>query len=382
MPASQALSDAQFEATTPWESARHDAFTFRFAMDDLQRRRPRVLYIALDETDDWAHERNYERVLDALHRTTATCGALDAGCRPTRNTGTHVPDRDRRSRSRPRADDWSKHGDDVVGADETWLIAAGPGLAAARRVDQRAARLTPARWRPRSPRSLGEDFRPARPGRRARRLTTCGNSDCGLRTVRRLEFVARHSSLVIRHSSMLVFPWLVHSSPRPARCCAFLVADRRASTADFGEAFLWLAVSTVIDAVDGALARLARVKERTPHFNGNELDDIVDYLTFVFVPAFICWSATACCRTGRWACASSRRMLLSSAIRVQPGGRQDGRPLLHRLPVLLEHRRAVHGRRCGWRRRRTRPCCATFVVMVFVPIGYIYPSRTPQLRGV
>ena len=35
-------------------------------MDHLRRVKPRVIYIALDETDDWAHERNYARLLDSL----------------------------------------------------------------------------------------------------------------------------------------------------------------------------------------------------------------------------------------------------------------------------------------------------------------------------
>ncbi len=138
----QALNDAQFEATTPWPSARHDAFTFRFAMDDLQRHRPRALYIAFDETDDWAHDRNYERLLDALHRIDGYLRELHAWIQADpeyRDTTSLIVTVDH-GRGH-HADDWSKHGDDVVGADETWMIAAGPRLAAARRVDQRAARL-------------------------------------------------------------------------------------------------------------------------------------------------------------------------------------------------------------------------------------------------
>ena len=41
----------------------------RFAMDHLARHRPRVLYLALDETDDWAHDARYDRVLEAYART-------------------------------------------------------------------------------------------------------------------------------------------------------------------------------------------------------------------------------------------------------------------------------------------------------------------------
>ena len=48
---------------------RHDAYTFRFAMDHLARHRPRVVYLALGETDDWAHDGRYERVLETYART-------------------------------------------------------------------------------------------------------------------------------------------------------------------------------------------------------------------------------------------------------------------------------------------------------------------------
>ena len=50
-------------------------------------------------------------------------------------------------------------------------------------------------------------------------------------------------------------------------------------------------LATVIDATDGVLARLARVKDVTPHFDGARLDDIVDYLTFVFVPMLLLYRA-------------------------------------------------------------------------------------------
>ena len=63
------LSAPQFETPTPWESVRHDVYTMRFAMDHLARHRPRVLYLALGETDDWAHDGRYDRVLETYTRT-------------------------------------------------------------------------------------------------------------------------------------------------------------------------------------------------------------------------------------------------------------------------------------------------------------------------
>ncbi len=58
---------------------------------------------------------------------------------------------------------------------------------------------------------------------------------------------------------------------------------------DFRSAFLALIAATFVDATDGWLARAVRVKERLPDFDGGRLDDIVDYLTYVFVPVLIVW---------------------------------------------------------------------------------------------
>ncbi|SFL14291.1 CDP-alcohol phosphatidyltransferase family protein [Shimia haliotis] len=50
--------------------------------------------------------------------------------------------------------------------------------------------------------------------------------------------------------------------------------------------FLWLVVAFVVDGIDGPLARRYNVKENAPEFDGVLLDLIIDYLTYVFIPAF------------------------------------------------------------------------------------------------
>lgn len=49
--------------------------------------------------------------------------------------------------------------------------------------------------------------------------------------------------------------------------------------------FTWLGVAFIIDGIDGTFARLARVDQRLPRFSGERLDLVVDYVTYVFVPA-------------------------------------------------------------------------------------------------
>lgn len=65
----QSLSAQQFETPTPWDSVRHDYYTFRLAMSHLKTYHPRVLHIGLGETDDWAHDERYDLYINALHRT-------------------------------------------------------------------------------------------------------------------------------------------------------------------------------------------------------------------------------------------------------------------------------------------------------------------------
>jgi phosphatidylcholine synthase len=49
--------------------------------------------------------------------------------------------------------------------------------------------------------------------------------------------------------------------------------------------FAWLGFALLIDGIDGSFARLARADERLPRFSGERLDLVIDYVTYVFVPA-------------------------------------------------------------------------------------------------
>src|SRR3712207_1553200 len=57
------------------------------------------------------------------------------------------------------------------------------------------------------------------------------------------------------------------------------------------DALLWLFAAMVVDGIDGTFARWARVKERLPRINGDVLDLVIDYITWVFIPALIIWQS-------------------------------------------------------------------------------------------
>ena len=51
--------------------------------------------------------------------------------------------------------------------------------------------------------------------------------------------------------------------------------------------FFYLALALFVDGIDGSLARKVDVKKYTPHINGEILDNIIDFLNYVFIPAFV-----------------------------------------------------------------------------------------------
>lgn len=53
--------------------------------------------------------------------------------------------------------------------------------------------------------------------------------------------------------------------------------------------FVWLVAAVLIDATDGPLARLWHVHDWAPRIDGRKIDDLVDYLTFTFVPLLLGW---------------------------------------------------------------------------------------------
>jgi phosphatidylcholine synthase len=147
---------------------------------------------------------------------------------------------------------------------------------------------------------------------------------------------------------------------------------------DYRRAFFWLALSTLIDAFDGALARRYRVKERMPGVDGARLDDIVDYLTFVFVPALVI--ARGALVPAAWIAPVAAAMLLSSAYGFSQVNAKSSDHFFTGFPsywnvvvlyvVVLGLDPVVNA-------------CVLLglAVLVFVPIGYVYPSRTPTLRA-
>ena len=175
----------------------------------------------------------------------------------------------------------------------------------------------------------------------------------------------------------LLAAWLVHLYTASGVVFAFLAA-RAVIQFDYRSAFFWLFLQVVVDATDGTLARLARVSERTPVFSGAKLDDIVDYLTFVFVPALFVWRALIV--PDAWTLPVVCAMLLSSAYGFN---RADAKTPDHFFTGFPSYWNIVvfYLLVAGWPAAVNGVILLVLAALVFVPIRYVYPSRTRPLRA-
>jgi phosphatidylcholine synthase len=173
-----------------------------------------------------------------------------------------------------------------------------------------------------------------------------------------------------------VSAWLVHLYTASGALFAFLSISHITQRL-YREAFFWLALSIVVDATDGVLARRADVSSRLPRFSGDTLDNIVDYLTYVFVPAFMVWHVPLV--PVGWGMTAPFAMLLSSAYGFS---RDDAKTSDHFFTGFPSYWNIVvfYLYLAGWPQAVNAAVLLALAILVFVPIRCVYPSRTPVLR--
>ncbi|HEX6164858.1 MAG TPA: CDP-alcohol phosphatidyltransferase family protein [Vicinamibacterales bacterium] len=177
-----------------------------------------------------------------------------------------------------------------------------------------------------------------------------------------------------------LLPWIAHAYTATGTVWAFL-ATAMTFSHDFRAAFIFLVIATFVDSTDGVLARAFKVKERIPHFDGALLDNIIDYMTFVFIPALIVWRADLVGASLAFpVCAA---MLMSSAYgfahaaaKIEEGDHFfTGFPSYWNIVVvylyILQPRPIV-----------SAIILVVLALLVFVPIRYVYPSRTRTFQNV
>lgn len=145
-----------------WGATRHDAPTGFGALEYLRRHRPRVLYVMLGETDEWAHGRRYDLYLDAAWRNDRFVRRLwDAAQALPEYAGRTALVLTTDHGRGDTAKDWTSHGRDVPAADRIWMAVLAPGVpplgvrANARTTQSQVAATVAA--------LLGEDYAAAQP---------------------------------------------------------------------------------------------------------------------------------------------------------------------------------------------------------------------------
>ena len=91
-------------------------------------------------------------------------------------------------------------------------------------------------------------------------------------------------------SRMALWAFGVHILTASGAFLAFLSLVAAAEK-NFQASFFWLGMALLVDGVDGPLARKLEVKEWWPHWSGDMLDNVIDYVTFVVIPAFILYQS-------------------------------------------------------------------------------------------
>jgi len=142
---------------------------------------------------------------------------------------------------------------------------------------------------------------------------------------------------------------------------------------------LWLSLAAlVIDGSDGMLARRLRVKETIPQFDGARLDDIVDYITYVFAPVILLWTGGYLPRGLLGEVLAALPLLASSYQFCRVDAKTDDHYFLG-FPSYWNVI-AFYAIVVGLTPTTIGAILVVCSLLVFVPVKYIYPSRTTTLR--
>lgn len=170
----------------------------------------------------------------------------------------------------------------------------------------------------------------------------------------------------------LLFAWSTHMFTATGVLWGFL-AIMAIINEDWIGFFVWMAVSVFVDAFDGLLARRARVKEVVPGFDGALLDNMVDFLNYVVVPAIFIYSYGL--MPARLALLGAFLIMLSSSYQFCQSDAKTDDHYFKGFPsywnVLAFYLFVLN-----LSPMTNFLITVTLVVLVFIPIKYVYPTRT------
>jgi len=124
----------QLKAETPriWPDEPFDPITFYTAMEYLKEKKPRILYLSLGETDEWAHAGNYKEYLNAAHRADEYVRVLweTAQSMPEYRGSTTLIFSPDHGRGNAQHNKWKDHGAKEPDSKYIWMAFLGPDTAA------------------------------------------------------------------------------------------------------------------------------------------------------------------------------------------------------------------------------------------------------------
>lgn len=126
------LNELQSQIPSPWSTVRLDAFTHHYTMEYIKKSHPELVYIAYGETDDFAHDGDYDAYLASARTTDALIKGLWDFTQNDpfyKDQTTFVITTDHGRGTEP-LDTWRGHGKSVNGSDEVWLVTFGKGVQA------------------------------------------------------------------------------------------------------------------------------------------------------------------------------------------------------------------------------------------------------------
>ncbi len=144
---------------------------------------------------------------------------------------------------------------------------------------------------------------------------------------------------------------------------------------------LWLGLAAlVIDSTDGLLARRYRVSELLPSFDGARLDDIVDYMTYVLAPVLLLWSSGYLPEGTIGMVIAALPLLASSYQFCQVDAKTED----HFFRGFPSYWNIVAFYAIVFGLGATAVGIILFVcsLLVFVPLRYVYPSRTVAFKKI
>jgi len=154
------------------------------------------------------------------------------------------------------------------------------------------------------------------------------------------------------------------------------LALRSAWDHDPRAALLWLSLAVVVDATDGFAARAVDVRRYASWIDGARLDDIVDFLTYVFVPLAILWDQQLL--GGLSGLIAVGAVLIASGLGFS---NLHAKTLDHFFTGWPSYWNLIAVYCLAWRfsQATTTVLLIVLAVLVFVPFRYVYPSRTVTL---